>query len=156
MKFTTPLLVAAALLASSAQACIRLHVNTGYVPLLTTDSGMTVQIWDNGDYYDTHWQFSFSNGHYVELWDNGKQGFVSLPGGYRANLNLRQKQCEINCYEFNDTGCKMRGSAYESALDDGFGNCNEYGHQLCNYSDCNGWHEKGWSEGDDGICKPSF
>lgn len=95
MKFTTPLL-AAAMLASSVQACIRLHVNTVYNP--TVGDGMRVQIWDNGDYYDvqrqgktgangeTHWQFAFKNGYFAELWDNGKSGFISLPGMFTPLL----------------------------------------------------------------------
>lgn len=89
MKFASPLL-AAAMLAPIVQACIRLHVVAVYNP--TSGDGMRVQIWDNNDFYEsqyqskvgpngeTHWQFAFGNGHYVELWDNGKTGFVSLPG----------------------------------------------------------------------------
>lgn len=95
MKFTTPLL-AAAMLLSSAQACIRLHVITAYNPL--QGDGMRVQLWDNNDYYDvtrqgktgangdTHWQFNFREGYYAELWDNGKAGFVSNPGMFTAFL----------------------------------------------------------------------
>ncbi|KAF4556538.1 Hypothetical protein D9617_1g084160 [Elsinoe fawcettii] len=165
MKFTTPLL-AAAMLASSVQACIRLHVVTAYNP--TQGDGMRVQIWDNNDFYDvqsqnhdgangdTHWQFAFGNGHYVELWDNGKAGFVSLPGGYSANLTPRMRQCEKNCYLFGENYCKLSGLLYETSLDDGFGNCGDYGQQLCNFADCNGWHEQGWSNGDDGICRPNY
>lgn len=90
MKFTTPLLALAAL-ATSVQACIRLHVNQGNVPF--KDDGMRVQLWDNNDFYETqrqskagasgddHWYFEFGNGHYkVDLWNNGKEGTVTLPG----------------------------------------------------------------------------
>lgn len=95
MKFTTPLL-AAAMLASSVQACIRVHVIAAYNP--TVGDGMRVQIWDNDDFYEvqrqsktgpnaeTHWQFAFGNGHFVELWDNGRTGFVSLPGTFAVLL----------------------------------------------------------------------
>jgi hypothetical protein len=95
MKITTPLL-AAAMIFSSAQACIRLHVNAGYSPL--SEDGMRVQIWDNNDYYDiarvghdgangnTHFQFNFKNGYYAELWDNGRAGFVSAPGMFTPFL----------------------------------------------------------------------
>jgi len=78
------------MLVAAVQACIRLHVVTSYNP--TVGDGMRVQIWDNNDFYETqsqqktaangetHWQFAFGRGHYVELWDNGKAGFVSTPG----------------------------------------------------------------------------
>lgn len=74
-------------------------------------------------------------------------------GGYRADLKLRQQQCEKICYAMGENNCRIAGLSYESALDDGFGNCGEFGHQLCNFSDCNGWHEPGWSDGDDGKCR---
>jgi hypothetical protein len=91
MKLTTPFL-AAAMLASSVQACIRIHTLMAYNPQRSLEDSMKVQIWDNDNFYevqrqvkfaanrDTHWQFAFGNGHYVELWDDGKVGFVSLPG----------------------------------------------------------------------------
>jgi hypothetical protein len=96
MKFTAPLL-AAFTLASSVQACIRVHTNTGYG---ISGDGMRAQIWDDDFFYeekyigktgansDTHWNFEFGNGHYVELWDEGRAGFVQLTSKYFSTFQV--------------------------------------------------------------------
>jgi hypothetical protein len=79
-----------------------------------------------------------------------------VKGGYRANFIVRMKQCELHCYVIGENGCKLRREYFESSLDDGFGNCGNYGHQLCAYGECTGWHNRGWSNGDDGVCRPDI
>lgn len=46
-------------------------------------------------------------------------------GGYHANFQLRLSEFDAHCYIDGDTFCKVKGSMWESALDDGFGNCNQ-------------------------------
>ncbi|KAL2073123.1 hypothetical protein VTL71DRAFT_10447 [Oculimacula yallundae] len=130
MKFTTPLL-ALATLATSAQACIRIHVVQGNAPF--EDDGMRIQLWDNDAFYETqrqtkgsasaddHWYFSLGGGHYnVDLWNNGKEGTVTLPDGYKGWFWNKLQQCEKNCYLWGENGCKASGLIYEYASDDNF------------------------------------
>lgn len=78
------------ILASSVQACVRIHTVSRNNPLF--GDGMRVQIWDNDDFYevqsqsvgpfkasgDKHWYFTFGNGHHVDVWDNGRSAHLAL------------------------------------------------------------------------------
>lgn len=108
MKLATPIL-SAVMLASSVQACIRLHVIARYNPLISNGDSMRVQIWDNNDFYEvqsqskqganaeTRWGFAFGNGHYVELDRSGKGGFVSLPG---ILVTFLSRPPEMSCTQY--------------------------------------------------------
>ncbi|GAB7327791.1 hypothetical protein MBLNU13_g11595t2 [Cladosporium sp. NU13] len=134
-------IASAILMATSAQACIRVHASMWSSG--TFHDVMSVDVWDNNDFHctmdqtksgvsaATRWDFQCGDDRYykVTLWDNGGSGVVEhrvAEGNiWSANLNLRDSAYESNCIAPTESGngCMSYETERIFAFDDGFGNC---------------------------------
>ncbi|KJX92956.1 hypothetical protein TI39_contig4491g00002 [Zymoseptoria brevis] len=136
-------LASAILMATSAQACIRVRAymwSSG-----TFHDSMDVEVWDNNDFYcsmsqsksgvsaETRWEMECNGDNYYKLvlWNNGGDGTiehkVSEGNVWSASLNLRDQSYESNCISQTESGtCQSYETERIWAFDDGFDNCGEY------------------------------
>ncbi len=148
MSWKSKISVIAALAAGQANACLRLHawLNNNFA----TGDSMSIQLYDNdvmvcrsgSTQYaassDSRWTFDCDYPYEVELTYNGEKGEVwNHHVDYHAEFITRDSDTNAYCILQGEHGCRGFGSTIESALWDGFGDCDDsLSTSLCTKSVC--------------------